>query len=169
MDLLFTEDSDTQDQRNTRLPPLVAHELKSWIIDHQENPYPTREQLESMTITYQLPKAKLDHWFLNVRKRQWKPVREGRRGAKNAFENALEVVGPESARPRKKMRQAVECEAAAGSDEDLNELNFVPIDPPPLDFPGPDFPGPIDPIFAFPGHHDTFFDFDGPPDALFDF
>lgn len=60
--------------------------LKKWFLDNWENPYLTREQLSELCQKTGLDKRQVSNWFLNARKRHWKPLnKKGQNRGKSTF------------------------------------------------------------------------------------
>lgn len=72
--------NSTKKRKSTVLPRSTVDYLKNWMMspDHIAHPYPTeKEKLEIMSATG-IELKQLTNWFVNNRKRFWKPRVEAR-------------------------------------------------------------------------------------------
>lgn len=45
-----------------------------WLEDHKENPYPTDFQKDELVKITGLQRSQVSNWFINARRRIWRPV-----------------------------------------------------------------------------------------------
>jgi hypothetical protein len=66
--------SSSAPYRRTRenLPKSTTNSLKSWLLTHAQNPYPTEAEKKQMCDEFQLSIVQLNNWFINGRRRYLK-------------------------------------------------------------------------------------------------
>jgi hypothetical protein len=60
--------------KNKKLPRAAVEYFKKWMVDHYEHPYPSDDEKEQFTVTYQISLAQVNNWFINARVRTWRPL-----------------------------------------------------------------------------------------------
>lgn len=80
-----------------RLPLETIMQLKQWVANHWDDPYPSEVTKEGIAADLKLTKQQVSNWFRNERKRLWLPLK--RRAEDFAKANALQptplpVPGP---------------------------------------------------------------------------
>ncbi|KAL0476566.1 PKNOX2 [Acrasis kona] len=56
------------------LPKHAVEILKQWLFDHFQRPYPTDEEKNELASTTKLNLTQVNNWFINARRRIWKPI-----------------------------------------------------------------------------------------------
>lgn len=58
------------------LPKKAVEGLKKWLFDHFQHPYPTDPEKEVLSREFDLTLTQVNNWFINARRRIWKPLVE---------------------------------------------------------------------------------------------
>lgn len=53
--------------------------LATWFMNHKTNPYPTIQEKRELVEKTSLSMRQVNNWFTNMRKRHWKPLKQGRK------------------------------------------------------------------------------------------
>jgi len=56
-------------KKNGNLPKEATLELKKWILDHQEHPYPTESEKYELVKSLEITLNQVNNWFINARRR----------------------------------------------------------------------------------------------------
>lgn len=48
--------------------------MEDWFSAHRDNPYPSDEEKRALAATAHLREEQVSNWFVNVRKRYWRPA-----------------------------------------------------------------------------------------------
>jgi hypothetical protein len=56
------------------LPKKAIEDLKAWLFDHFHHPYPTEEEKIEMAKANTLTLTQVNNWFINSRRRIWRPL-----------------------------------------------------------------------------------------------
>ena len=75
-----------------RLPLETIMELKQWVAEHWEDPYPSEAAKEVIASSLSLTKQQVSNWFRNERKRLWLPLK--RRAEEYAKAHTLQPTPP---------------------------------------------------------------------------
>ena len=78
-----------------RLPLETIMELKQWVAEHWEDPYPSEAAKEVIASGLGLTKQQVSNWFRNERKRLWLPLK--RRAEEYAKAHAIQPTPPTEA------------------------------------------------------------------------
>eukprot|EP00761_Pharyngomonas_kirbyi_P004736 gb/GECH01004741.1/.p1 GENE.gb/GECH01004741.1/~~gb/GECH01004741.1/.p1 ORF type:complete len:453 (+),score=113.07 gb/GECH01004741.1/:1-1359(+) len=65
------------------LPKTAVEKLRAWLYTHFDHPYPTDDEKETLAQETQLTLTQVNNWFINARRRVWRPIME----KKNTNEN----------------------------------------------------------------------------------
>ncbi|CEL96673.1 unnamed protein product [Vitrella brassicaformis CCMP3155] len=68
-------DTYVDEGNSRRLPRAATAVLRQWFDEHEEHPYPTDDEKQSLMKQTGLTKKQLQDWFVNIRKRTWTPSR----------------------------------------------------------------------------------------------
>ncbi|KAL0489714.1 hypothetical protein AKO1_011421 [Acrasis kona] len=60
------------------LPKAAVEELKNWLFKHFHNPYPSDDDKKVLMSKTNLTMTQVNNWFINARRRIWRPIVEGR-------------------------------------------------------------------------------------------
>ncbi|KAL0489654.1 hypothetical protein AKO1_010539 [Acrasis kona] len=70
------------------LPKHAVNKLKKWLFDHFGHPYPSDAEKEALALESNLSLTQVNNWFINARRRIWKPlVDEKTGGQENTSQN----------------------------------------------------------------------------------
>ncbi|KAG2379356.1 hypothetical protein C9374_007495 [Naegleria lovaniensis] len=58
------------------LPKDAVEHLKNWLYDHFQHPYPTEDEKNQLAQETKLTTTQVNNWFINARRRLWKPIIE---------------------------------------------------------------------------------------------
>ncbi|KAF0979203.1 hypothetical protein FDP41_001546 [Naegleria fowleri] len=58
------------------LPKEAVEHLKNWLYDHFQHPYPTEDEKSQLAEETKLTTTQVNNWFINARRRLWKPIIE---------------------------------------------------------------------------------------------
>jgi len=64
-------------RRRANLSDHAVNVFKAWFRQHFSNPYPTEDEKAELARQAQVSEAQVSNWFVNVRKRYWKPHAAG--------------------------------------------------------------------------------------------
>lgn len=70
----------TESKGSTRdnFPPSVVEVLKTWLMGHFDDPYPTAQEKEHLALETGITYEQVQHWFINARMRIWRPMLKGK-------------------------------------------------------------------------------------------
>ena len=60
-------------KRRGKLPKAVIYHLKTWLLEHEDHPYPTEEEKRGFCETTGLDISQVSNWFVNARRRIFAP------------------------------------------------------------------------------------------------
>jgi hypothetical protein len=66
--------SSSNANRRVYFPKSSTIELKRWLDEHHEDPYPDAKQKRDMALATGLTYDQVQHWFINARMRIWRPM-----------------------------------------------------------------------------------------------
>jgi hypothetical protein len=60
-------------RRRQNLPKESIEVMSRWFSEHSSHPYPTEQDKKALAAAANLREDQVNNWFVNVRKRYWRP------------------------------------------------------------------------------------------------
>ena len=76
---LRMESTETKRPASSKFEKDQVLPLTQWLLDHSSNPYPSMEDKAELANASGLSTQQVQNWFINMRKRHWTPMMNGKR------------------------------------------------------------------------------------------